>query len=93
LLGKELGKQGSATDSKELNNLPNEFLLIRQMLSDMGLNSLSDPMSNKPLKHGGLTQDWKPLSNPMLDKPIGQNLFDMASDRIIQSHVGQACPT
>jgi hypothetical protein len=85
--------QGSATDSKGSNNLSDGLLLIGQMLSDMGSNSLSDPMSNKPLKHGGSTQDWTPLSNPMSDKPIGQNLFDMASDRIVQSHVRQACPT
>ncbi|PLW53268.1 hypothetical protein PCANC_06141 [Puccinia coronata f. sp. avenae] len=65
----------------------------QHMFSNMGSNSLSNPMSNKPLKHGGSTRDWTPLSNPMSDKPIRQNLFDMASDRIVQSHVGQTCRT
>ncbi|PLW45482.1 hypothetical protein PCASD_05906 [Puccinia coronata f. sp. avenae] len=83
----------SATDSKELNNLSNEFLLIGQMSSDMGSNNLFDPMSEKLIEPGCPTRDRTQLSDPMSDKPTEPGLFDMASDRIVQSHVGQTCWT
>jgi hypothetical protein len=57
------------------------------MLSDMGLNNLFDPMLNKTIEQSCLTQDWTQLSDPLLDKPLKPGLFNMASDRILQSHV------
>jgi hypothetical protein len=50
------------------------------MLLDMGSNNLSNP---KPLERGSPTQDWTPLFDSMPDKPIKQNLFNMALDRIV----------
>jgi hypothetical protein len=63
------------------------------MLSDMRSNNLFDPMLDKLIKHCCLTRDWTQVSDPMSDKPIEPGLFDMALDRIVQSHVGQTCWT
>ncbi|PLW31340.1 hypothetical protein PCANC_19621 [Puccinia coronata f. sp. avenae] len=59
------------------------------MLSDMGSNNLFDPMSDKLIEHRCSTRDRTQLTDPMSDKPIEPGLFDMASDKIVRSHVGQ----
>ncbi|PLW41917.1 hypothetical protein PCASD_12818 [Puccinia coronata f. sp. avenae] len=57
------------------------------MSSDMGSNNLFNPMSDKLIKPGCPTRDRTQ------SKTIEPGLFDMALDRIVQSLVGQACPT
>ncbi|PLW54917.1 hypothetical protein PCANC_05915 [Puccinia coronata f. sp. avenae] len=63
------------------------------MSSDMGSNNLFDPMLDKLIEPGSPTRDRTQSSNPMSDKPIEPGLSHTASDRIVQSLVGQACPT
>jgi hypothetical protein len=78
----------------EFESVSDSLGVARPSLNWMAASNINSDVaiqSNFSGSDSCLTRDQTQFSNPMLDKPIEPGFFDMALERIVQSHVGQTC--